>query len=112
MVSAQAWWEDRFTPETTDMSNVVAYLNFGALHLLHIAPVRPWIFAAFNDSEFTQPSADFNGFARLEEDMRREIECFSRAGVSLIVVQTPHVICDEVFGDEYKSTVPKSNFPG
>jgi hypothetical protein len=85
------------------MSNVVAYLNFGSLHLLHITPARPWIFAPFNDSEFKQPSADFNGFAKLEEDMLREIECFSRAGVSLIVVQTPHMICDDVFGGAYKT---------
>ena len=86
---------------TTDMSNVVVYLNFGALHMLHITPVRPWIFAPFNDSEFTEPSADFNGFSTLEEIMLEELECLSRANVSLIVVQTPHTICDKVFHAPY-----------
>lgn len=46
---------------------VVVYLNFGLLHLLHVHPHRPWIFR--NSSRLFEKAyryADFQGFFNLE----------------------------------------------
>ena len=80
---------------------VVAYLNFGAVHLLHLHPPRPWLFAPLADEDFKAPSADFNGWLTLEARLLDELTCVARVA-ALVVVQTPHMICDDAFYGKYR----------
>jgi len=93
------------------VSKVVVYVNFGLLHLLHVHPHRPWELR--NSTRLAAKAyhyADFQGFFNLENWIASEVECLSGlAEVALILIQTPHHMCDASISGIYRSALASTN---
>ena len=99
----------------------VVVLNFAGLHLLHMFPHRPWWVedeharrssfrdsAAFNETlgkAATQLcyTADYAGFVRLEDWIRRDVAACRRALPNArIAIATPNWVCNERYYGYYR----------
>mgnify|MGYP002630644039 CR=1 FL=1 len=107
------------------------YLNFAAMHTLHVFPHLPWwwntpekkasdssnhvqMLAAVNTSRAVcggQPQgatknchfADYEGFARMERWMRQDIAAYREALPNAqIVIATPNWVCNDRYYSSYK----------
>ena len=79
----------------------VVYLNFGALHLLHLAP--EWNFWRNQYTLKKKPCAqcaDFDGYFYFEEWIEAEIMAYRTVATS-VVLMTPNWICADKFSGAY-----------
>lgn len=79
----------------------VVYLNFGALHLLHLAPIRNFWrnqYTSKNKTGGGGTKVDFDGYFYFEEWIEAEIMAYRTVATS-VVLMTPNWICaDKFFG--------------
>ena len=75
----------------------VVYIDFGALHLLQLHPVRPFSLSRDNLGYVS----DFIGFMYLENWMKTELAIYQRAAKK-VVVMTPNRVCTSKFDSEYE----------
>lgn len=87
----------------------VVYLNFGALHLLHLAPERHFWRKQYTLKKKTAPQkfdgyhlvpADFDGYFYFEEWIEADIMAYRTVATS-VVLMTPNWICADKFSGAY-----------
>ena len=78
----------------------VVYLNFGAMHLLHMAPWRYWGSRKANSTKV----ADFDGYFHFEEWIAADIATYRTVSPS-VVVMTPNWICDLKYRSFFRDLV-------
>mmetsp|Transcript_22297 Transcript_22297/g.73576 ORF Transcript_22297/g.73576 Transcript_22297/m.73576 type:complete len:334 (+) Transcript_22297:354-1355(+) len=90
----------------------VVYLNFGALHLLHLGDVRPFHTSSDRSCDaFGKASpahmgrgGDLDGYVHLEENIARDIDAYL-AVASLVVVSTPNAMCDSKLNGVFSKSI-------
>ena len=75
----------------------VLYIDFGALHMLHIHPVRPFSVKPYKIGY----TADIIAFLYLESWMKAELDIYKKAARK-IVIMTPNRVCESKFYGEYE----------
>jgi hypothetical protein len=93
----------------------VVYLNFGALHLLHYFPEKPFNFGEYGGYVEGKYSAQYLGNINFESWIEREVLFYlSQPQVKKVILQTPNTICESRFYGVYKQILdeglPKSYF--
>lgn len=98
------------SPDRIDL----AYLNFGALHLLHMHPQVPWWWTNGSNPEMLKAepnypdwpkgehgwNGDYRGFLELERWMHEDIKTYREIAKN-VVIATPNYVCDDVYRGKY-----------
>ena len=78
----------------------VVYLNFGAVHLLHLSPQRNFWRNEYTLKKKPGCKVDFDGYLYFEEWIEAEIMAYRTVATS-VVLMTPNWICADKFSGAY-----------
>jgi hypothetical protein len=77
------------------------YLNFGALHFLHLFPERVFNFGEYGSKINDKFAAQYLGNINFESWIEREV-LFYLQTAKKVILQTPNTICESRFNSVYK----------
>jgi len=86
----------------------VVYLNFGAVHLLHLSPQRNFWRNEYTLKKKPGCKVDFDGYLYFEEWIEAEIMAYRTVATS-VVLMTPNWICADKFSGTYAHLAGKGS---